>query len=243
MSARLLILIVATLATGCTSLPAGKPDPRDRFERFNRSVFEFNQGVDKHIAQPVARAYVKVAPAPVRAGVSNFFANLGYPVVIVNDLLQAKPQPFVKDTTRFAVNTTIGIVGLFDPATRLGLESNVEDFGQTLGYWGMGTGPYLMLPLLGPSSARDLVGRVGDYFSSPTTYLDDQSLKWGLRGGDLVDKRAAVLDATDVMNRAFDPYKFMRNAYLQRRQFQVYDGNPPEEPQPDESADDSGSED
>jgi phospholipid-binding lipoprotein MlaA len=242
MSPRLLPLLLAVLATGCASLPSGKADPRDRFERFNRSVFSFNQGLDKHIAQPVARGYVKVAPAPVRSGVSNFFANLGYPTVIVNDLLQAKPLPFLKDTTRFAVNTTVGIGGLFDPASKFGLESNNEDFGQTLGRWGIGTGPYLVLPLLGPSDARDLVGRVADHFTQPTTYVDDRSLAWGLRGGELLDTRAATLEASDVMNRAFDPYAFMRNAYLQRRRFLVLDGNLPDDPPQAESDDSAGEE-
>ncbi|MEN9704687.1 MAG: hypothetical protein RLZZ393_566 [Pseudomonadota bacterium] len=239
---RLLPFALVLLATGCAALPAGKTDPRDRFERFNRSVFSFNQGLDRHVAQPVARTYVKVTPAPVRSGVSNFFANLGYPVVIVNDVLQAKPLPFAKDAARFAVNTTIGIGGLFDPASRIGLDSNNEDFGQTLGYWGIPTGPYLVLPVLGPSNARDLVGRVGDHFSQPTSYSRNDELVWGLRAGGLVEARAATLDATDIMNRAFDPYAFMRNAYLQRRNFLVHDGNPPEDETPaeaDETEDDS----
>ncbi len=225
----LLTLLIALLATGCASVPKGKPDPRDRFERINRSVFSFNQGLDKHVARPVTMAYVAVTPGPVRSGVSNFLANLGYPVVIVNDVLQAKPSPFARDTARFVLNTTVGIGGLFDPATKVGLQSSNEDFGQTLGYWGMGTGPYLMLPLLGPSDARDLVGKVADHFAQPRTYLNSTTLSLGLQGAELVDKRAAALDATEVMNRAFDPYAFMRNAYLQRRQFLVHDGNPPDE--------------
>lgn len=225
----LLPTLLAFVLAGCASLPEGKKDPRDRFERFNRSVFSFNQGLDKHLATPVAKAYVAVTPAPVRSGFANFFANLGYPVVIVNDLLQAKPAPFARDTARFVVNTTVGIGGLFDPATKVGLDSNNEDFGQSLGYWGIGPGPYLMLPVLGPSDVRDLVGKVGDHFAEPRTYLNNSTLSWGLRGGELLVKRAAALDATEVMNRAFDPYAFVRNAYLQRRQFLVYDGNPPEE--------------
>ncbi|MEY4761412.1 MAG: hypothetical protein RLZZ200_1268 [Pseudomonadota bacterium] len=237
----LLPLLLALLVSGCASLPGGKPDPRDRFERFNRSVFSFNQGVDKHVARPVAKAYVAVTPAPVRSGVSNFFSNLSYPVVIVNDLLQAKPGPFARDSARFIVNSTLGIAGLFDPATKMGLDRNNEDFGQTLGYWGIGSGPYLVLPFLGPSGARDLVGRVGDYFAEPRTYIEDRSLRYGLMAGDLVDKRAATLEAADIMNRAFDPYAFMRNAYLQRRQFLIHDGNPPDE-EPAEDEEPSGDE-
>ena len=229
-SLRLLSLLTLLTTAGCASLPAGKPDPRDRFERFNRSVFSFNQGLDRTIAKPVAKAYVKVTPAPVRAGVSNFLANLGYPVVIVNDLLQAKPKPFATDTARLIVNTTVGIGGLFDPASKLGLESHDEDFGQTLGHWGVPPGPYLMLPVLGPSDVRDGIGKVADHFTEPKTYYNNTTVSWGLTGLGLLDKRAATLDATAIMDRAFDPYAFMRNAYLQRRQFLVYDGDPPEEP-------------
>jgi phospholipid-binding lipoprotein MlaA len=183
---------------------------------------------------------VKVTPALLRTGVANFFANLGYPVVIVNDLLQAKPLPFAKDSARFVVNTTVGIVGLFDPATKIGLDANNEDFGQTLGYWGLPPGPYLMLPLLGPADARDLVGKVADHFSEPQAYFKDSTLQVELGAGELLDVRAATLEASDIMNRAFDPYAFMRNAYLQRRQFLVYDGNPPDETPPDDT-DDSAS--
>ena len=237
----LLPLMTALLASGCASLPNDKPDPRDRFERFNRSIFSFNQGLDKHVARPAAKAYVAVTPAPVRSGVSNFLANLGYPVVIVNDLLQAKPTPFARDTARFVVNTTVGIGGLFDPATKVGLQYNNEDFGQTLGYWGMGPGPYLMLPLIGPSDTRDLVGKVADHFAQPRTYLASTTLSLGLQGAELLDKRAAALEATDIINRAFDPYAFVRNAYLQRRQFLVHDGNPPDEEPASEESEDSPS--
>ena len=236
---RLLPLLALLTAGGCASLPNGKPDPRDRFERLNRSVFSFNQGLDRHVAKPVAQAYVKVTPAPIRSGVSNFMANLGYPVVIINELLQAKPVPFAQDVGRLVVNTTVGIGGLFDPASRLGLEAHDEDFGQTLGRWGVPPGPYLMLPVLGPSDVRDGIGKIADHFSEPKTYLKNQTVGWGLTGLDLLDKRAATLEAKDIIDRAFDPYAFMRNAYLQRRQFLVYDGNPPEEPLPDEDDSDA----
>ena len=202
---QLFLLAPLLLATGCATLPAGKRDPRDRFESFNRPVFAFNQAVDRSVARPVAKAYVKVTPAPLRAGVSNFVANLGYPVVIVNDLLQAKGVQTAQDVSRLLVNTVLGLGGLFDPATGMGLESHNEDFGQTLGRWGVGPGPYLVLPFLGPSDLRDGLGRVPDYFSTPRSYLDDQGLRWGLTGLDLLDLRAATLEASDVMNRAFDP--------------------------------------
>jgi len=226
----LLPLCALLLSGGCATLPTGEHDPRDRFERFNRSVFRLNQNLDRAVARPLAVAYTTVTPVPVRTGVSNFLANLNYPTVVVNDLLQAKPGQFAQDTARLLVNTTLGIGGLFDPASGLGLDAHDEDFGQTLGRWGVAQGPYLMLPLLGPSSVRDGVGKVGDHFTAPKTYLSSQNLSWGLTGATLVSKRASLLEADAALNRYFDPYSFVRNAYLQRREFQVYDGNPPEDP-------------
>ena len=226
---RLLLLLAAGLLTGCATLPPGERDPRDRFERFNRAIFTFNDALDRAIGEPLATGYVKVTPAPVRAGIGNFFNNLTYPTVIVNDLLQLKLKAFASDTGRLLLNTTIGIGGLFDPATQVGLPAGDEDFGQTLGRWGLRSGPYLMLPLLGPSTVRDGFGRVADQFSQPRTYIDSSAAVWSLTAIDLVDTRAKLLESDSVLKRSFDPYAFLRNAYLQRRQFQVYDGNPPEE--------------
>jgi phospholipid-binding lipoprotein MlaA len=214
---------------GCASLPEGvQPDPRDRFERFNRGVYRFNDALDRGVARPVARAYVKVTPRPVRTGVSNFLSNLSSPVTIVNQLLQGKVRAFGVDTTRLVVNTTVGIGGLFDPATRMGLEKGDEDFGQTLGRWGVASGPFLMLPVLGPSTVRDGIARIPDQFAEPRTYIDHDLTRYGLLALDLVDTRAALLETDPVLDRAFDRYGFVRNAWLQRRQFEVYDGNPPE---------------
>jgi phospholipid-binding lipoprotein MlaA len=218
-------LLLATILLGaCAALPQGPRDPHDRFERVNRSVYRFNTALDRGLAKPVARTYVKMVPAPLRTGVSNFFENLDYTTTVVNDLLQAKPLPFVHDTARLLVNTTIGIGGLFDPATKLGMPTGDEDFGQTLGRWGIPAGPYLMLPLLGPSNSRDLVGKVGDHFTDPTTYVNSTPLEYGLKVADLLDKRAGLLQADSVLDNSYDPYVFVRNAYLQRRQFQVKDG-------------------
>jgi phospholipid-binding lipoprotein MlaA len=238
---RTLLLHVSVLAivllSGCASLPANsKRDPRDRLERYNRAVFSFNQTLDRTVARPIAVGYTQITPRPVRQGVSNFLANLSYPVVMVNDLLQAKPVTFARDTARFIVNTTVGIGGLFDPATRWGLEVNNEDLGQTFGRWGVPPVAFLMLPILGPTTIRDGIGRVGDYFSQPRTYIADSNVRLGLTALDLVDTRAVLLDADAVLNSAFDPYAFVRNAYLQRREYLVRDGNVPDEEPPDESA-------
>lgn len=228
-SGPLILLLALASLVGCATIPGdGQPDPRDRFERFNRAVYRFNDGLDRAVARPVARGYVKVTPKPVRTGVTNFLANLSSPVTIVNQLLQGKLKGFGTDTARLVVNTTLGIGGLFDPATQMGLEAGDEDFGQTLGRWGLPPGPFLMLPVLGPSSVRDGFGRLADQFAEPRSYIDDRPTRLGLTALDLVDTRARLLDTDAVLRRSFDPYAFMRNAYLDRRQFQVYDGNPPE---------------
>lgn len=222
-------LLCAGLLPACATLPPGERDPRDRFERTNRAIYKFNDALDRGIAKPVATAYTKVTPRPVRTGVSNFFRNLASPTVIVNNLLQGKGKAFITDTARLVVNTTIGIGGLFDPATQIGLPAGDEDFGQTLGKWGVPPGPYIMLPVLGPSTVRDTFGFAADQFTDPKTYLKDPYLQWGLTLGALVDTRAELLATDDVLQRSFDPYAFMRNAYLQRRDFQVSDGAVPEE--------------
>jgi phospholipid-binding lipoprotein MlaA len=233
MRARALLpcLVVAVLLPACATLPPGtQRDPRDRFERFNRSVYSFNSTLDRSVARPVARAYVKVTPAPVRTGIGNFFGNFGYTRVIVNDLLQGKLVRFLADTTRLLVNTTLGIGGLFDPAAQLGLAANDEDFGQTLGRWGVPAGPYLMLPLLGPSTVRDGVGLVADRYSEPDTYLvEDWRVQAGLTVGSLIDKRASLLGTDELLAQSYDQYAFLRSAYLQRREFQVKDGAVPPE--------------
>ncbi len=219
-------LAIAALLPACASLPPGtERDSRDRFERFNRSVYVFNDTLDRAVAKPVARAYAKVTPAPVRTGVGNFFKNLAYTTVILNDLLQGKGVQFLTDTTRLLVNTTIGIGGLFDPAAQMGLAAHDEDFGQTLGKWGVPSGPYLVIPIFGPSTVRDGFGLVADHFSEPDTYLiDDWKAQAGVTVASLIDTRAALLSTDDLITNSFDPYAFMRNAYLQRREFQMKDG-------------------
>jgi phospholipid-binding lipoprotein MlaA len=230
MRSRLLLTaaLCAGLLSACASLPPGERDPRDPMERFNRSMYRFNDSLDRSIAKPVARAYTKVTPQPVRSGIGNFFRNLNSPTVMVNDLLQWKPTAFFTETLRLLVNTTVGIGGLFDPASQLGLPAGDEDFGQTLGRWGVAGGPYMVLPVLGPSTVRDTAGFVADQFTDPKYYLvKDPWVSAGLTVLSLVNTRAGLLGTDEVLASSFDPYVFMRNAYLQRREFQVRDGTAP----------------
>ena len=220
----LAILLAGLTLTGCTTLPMGKPDPRDPWERMNRRTHAFNDAIDRGIGKPVAKAYVKVMPRFVRTGVSNVFNNLNTLNTVVNDVLQGKMRQAADDSARFILNSTLGIGGLFDPASKSGLEFNDEDFGQTFGKWGMKPGPYLVLPFLGPSTTRDTFGKLVDQFTYPVTYLEDDSTRIIIRAVSLVDTRAELLDLDEQIDRSYDRYAFIRNAWLQRREFQVTDG-------------------
>jgi phospholipid-binding lipoprotein MlaA len=230
------ILLAGLLLTGCATLPpAAKPDARDPWERFNRTTFKVNDALDRAILRPTARGYVKVTPRLVRTGVNNFFSNLETATTLVNDVLQGKMRGAGHDTARLLLNTTLGLGGLFDPATAAGLDKNDEDFGQTLGKWGVSNGPYLMLPLLGPTTVRDGFGEVLDTFTEPTHYLEDDSTRYAITAAEVVDIRAGLLDLDAQLNQAFDRYAFVRNAWLARREYKVTDGNV-EEPALDEEA-------
>ncbi len=226
---RLGLLLGALALGGCAHTPPD--DPSDPFEPVNRAVFSFNLTADEYVLRPVAKGYDAVMPDLARTGVRNFFSNLSYPTVMVNDLLQLKFKQFGSDTCRLVVNTLIGWGGLFDVATKIGLPAHDEDFGQTLGYWGVGQGWYLMLPFLGPSNNRDLIGAIGDWQTSPMTYIGDQHWEYGVGAGVLqaVDGRASLLGADKMLEQQIDKYVFVRSIYLQDRLGRVYDGNPPKE--------------
>ncbi len=211
---------------GCATVE-GPRDPQDPWEGFNRSIYSFNTKLDK-VLKPVAKGYRAVTPDPVETGVTNFFSNLGEIKILANNLLQFKPLAALSDTTRLLVNTTLGIGGLFDVATPMGLDKHNEDFGQTLGRWGMGSGPYMVLPLFGPSSPRDGFGRVADYAFDPIREVDDTSTRNSLYALDIIDTRAQLLAVDDIIDQAaLDPYIYIRDAWLQRRRSLIYDGNPP----------------
>ncbi|WP_372695374.1 VacJ family lipoprotein [Immundisolibacter sp.] len=200
------------------------PQISDPFERINRGVFWFNDQADRFVIKPVAKGYDWLLPQPVKRGVSNVFDNLFTPVVAVSDLLQGKFQHSAEDVGRFVVNSTVGVVGIFDVATGWGLEKRHEDIGQAFGAWGIGTGPYLVLPILGPSNVRDGVGLVGNYFLQPQHHIADDETRWGVTilGG--IDARYRLLDASTVLEQAaLDRYAFVRSSYMQYRQNLVED--------------------
>jgi phospholipid-binding lipoprotein MlaA len=237
-----LVALLTLLLVGCASQPNAKKDPRDPFEGFNRASYKFNDALDRAVLKPTAKGYKAIAPQFVETGVSNFFSNLGQTTVIVNDLLQAKFKPALNDTGRFLLNTTVGIGGLFDPASKAGLDRNDEDFGQTLGKWGVPSGPYLMVPFFGPSTVRDGFGSGVDVFTDPVHYVERDAWRYSLQGMNLIDARARRLPLEDTLNQTFDKYGFIRNAYLQQREYQVTDGAAPppkfddeplEDPDPD----------
>jgi phospholipid-binding lipoprotein MlaA len=224
-SRALLALGLACLSSACATAQASRPtDQRDPFERINRGTFAFNQALDKAVLRPVIRGYRKVTPQVVRTGLSNFFSNAEYPVVILNNLLQGKFGPAASDTGRFLLNTTLGVGGFLDPATDAGLDRNNEDFGQTMGRWGVPSGPYVMMPFLGPYTMRDGFGALVDNFAEPRQLLSDQSTNNLLWAGGQLDRRARLSDTDAIVDRAGDPYAFVRSAYLQRRQYLVTDG-------------------
>ncbi len=231
-----LLLLLAVLGTGgCATTTGREPveagldeETRDPFEPFNRGMFAFNEKFDAWLLKPVARGYDYVLPGPVRQGVGNFFSNLVQPAVAVNDLLQGKPGESARDTGRFVINSTIGVLGLFDVAKPLGLKPKEEDWGQTFAVWGAAPGPYFVWPIIGPRYLRETFGWAFDWASSPVTYLDPVP-SWSARSLDIVDTRARLLPAEKVLDQAAseDKYLFIREAYRQRRLNLVYDGNPP----------------
>lgn len=224
------LLLVLSITAGCAATPGRTPLGQDPLEGLNRGVYKFNDAIDRAALKPVAKGYKKVTPNLIRRGIGNFFANLEYPITIVNQFLQGKPGTGLKDTGRFLLNTTLGIGGLFDVATPMGLDAHDEDFGQTLAVWGVGSGPYIHLPLLGPSTLRDAPSRVFDWFLDPLTHADiTWEEEWAQRALEVVHTRAELLTLDPTLERTFDPYAFIRDAWLQRREFEIFDGNPPPE--------------
>ena len=222
----LLAIVALALLGGCAT--TGNRDPA---EGVNRAVFAFNEGLDTVLIRPVAKGYDTIMPAFVRSGVSNFFGNIADIFIAVNNLLQGKPADAATDAGRFLVNSTFGILGVFDVASDAGLEKHDEDFGQTLGRWGVGTGAYVVLPVFGPRDVRDALGLVVDVNVDPLGHVNRIPVRNTLSGLRLISDRASLLPADKVIQEAaLDKYSYLRDAYLQRRRNLVFDGNPPKEP-------------
>jgi phospholipid-binding lipoprotein MlaA len=235
-----LAVIVLMGLSACVTLPPNHPrSPQDPWESWNRGVYRVNDALDRAVAKPVATTYVKVVPQPIRTGVTNFFANLNTPTVMVNDALQGKFLAAASDLGRFVLNSTVGLAGILDPATPAGLARNDEDFGQTLGKWGVHPGPFIELPILGPSDLRDASGRFVDTYTNPRQYIKNNWIKYGLYLPDFVDRRAALLPLDSTLRTTYDPYAFVRDAYFQRRAYLVSDGKITEAPLVDPDADES----
>jgi phospholipid-binding lipoprotein MlaA len=214
------VLALGTLLCACVTLPANAPrSKQDPWESFNRGVYRFNDSFDRHLAKPLAKGYVKVVPHPIRTGVNNFFTNLNGVTVMLNDALQGKLKSSGNDLGRLVLNTTVGIGGILDPATSAGLDKNDNDFGRTLGVWGLHPGPFVELPIFGPSDVRDVPGKVVDSYTRPGPWLQDQWINWALYPPYFIDLRASLLPLEDTLKNAYDPYAVIRDAYLARRAY------------------------
>jgi phospholipid-binding lipoprotein MlaA len=223
------LLLSALFVAGCASAP-GRTTNQDPYEGFNRGVYKFNDTLDRAALKPLAKGYRKVTPGFVRSGIGNVLSNLEYPGTFVNQFLQGKWVLGFRDTGRFLINSTLGVAGIFDVATPLGLEKNDEDFGQTLAFWGVSSGPFINLPLFGPSSMRDAPARAFDWLTNPLQYSDiPWEAEWGQRVIGVVHQRAELLPLDETLQRTYDPYAFIRDAWTQQREFNVFDGNPPPE--------------
>lgn len=224
---------MAAVAAGVSGLLGGcatSGNPKDPIEGFNRAMFSFNEGLDTVIIKPVAQGYEAVLPQPVRNGVTNFFGNIDDVFIAVNNLLQGKVSEAFSDAGRVVVNSTVGILGIFDIATDMGLEKHEEDFGQTFGRWGVGNGAYVVVPFFGPRTVRDTAGLVLDVAADPVANVDHVPTRNALLGVRIVSDRANLLPADKVIDEAaLDKYSYMRDAYLQRRRSLIHDGNAPRE--------------
>ncbi len=220
-------LLFSTIMTGCASLTEDG-EVNDPAEAVNRSIYQFNQGFDNYVLKPVTLYYRKL-PGPVQTGTHNFFMNLNDVIVISNDVFQLDVELATSDTLRFSVNTVFGVFGLVDMATPMGLPKHRKSFADTLGYWGVPSGSYVVIPFLGPSSVRDAPALVVDFFLHPASLITPTSAVVGLASVRMLDARSQLITVTDTRDElAFDPYIFTRESYYQWRQNRIYNGNPPQ---------------
>ena len=238
LNAKSILLILLLVTTGCatTNGMSGDFNPDDPYEKSNRKVFEFNNKIDKLFLRPVTDFYDKATPEFAQTSITNFFANLDDIRISINNLLQGNVVESMSDITRFFINSIFGLGGFFDVASEMGLEKHSEDFGQTLGKWGAKPGPYLMLPFLGPSTTRDAFTFVGDTALAPALSLDDNAARVGLISLDLINTYSAFTGIADIESK--DQYAFLRDAYLERRKYEINDGLSEEDLSNDEDFED-----
>lgn len=225
----LLAGVLALSVTACATTPAVNSEIHDPWMNYNRAVYAFNDKLDRYALKPVAKGYRAVTPDFVERGIGNFFSNLDDVTVAVNALLQGKFAQAGQDTARLLLNSTLGLAGFIDVASMMGMEKHNEDFGQTLGVWGVAEGPYFILPFLGPATVRSAGGRIVDWGTDPLSYVNPVWARAGLVGGEFIDIRAQLLDASGLLETTFDPYTFMRDAYVTSRRSAVLDGRTPEQ--------------
>lgn len=224
----IILAVLVLLMSGCSSQQVTPTDPeRDPWEAYNRKIHAFNMGFDRAIARPVAKGYDYIMPEAPQRGVRNFFRNLSYPVTFLNLILQGKFEDSLEATGRFLLNSTVGVLGFFDVASRAGIEEFNEDFGQTMAVWGWKDSRYLVMPFFGPYTARDFLGRSFYGYFHPISYMAREHNNYSLVIIDLITLRAELLQFDEQLQAAPDPYVMVRDVYLQNREFRIFDGDPP----------------
>ncbi len=234
MQYKLLIIFLASFLAGCASTGENPDDP---WEDWNRGVYSFNKSLDENITKPIAKGYKAITPDPVEKGISNVFSNIEDVPIMVNNLLQGKVVDSLSDLGRFVINSTVGVAGIWDPASHMGLEKHDEDFGQTLGAWGVGSGPYVMLPVFGPSTVRDTSAWPANSYLDPINQIDHIPTRNQATVLSLIDERAALIAFEEQLKDATDEYAFIRDVYLQNREYKVLDGDIPFDDECDEEDD------
>ena len=221
---KVILLPVLILISGCSYQGPLAPDDSDPYEKTNRGIFEFNEDLDKAVLEPVADGYDVIIPEPVQSGFINFFNNAEYPITIVNLLFQGKPLESIEGLFRFTINSTIGLLGILDPASKMGLNANDEDFAQTLGVWGVDQGSYIMTPFLGPYTVRHGFGDLIDNVFNPISYIDNGVSRYGLKIIDKIQERSDLSALEDELYGSYDPYQYLRDSYIQNRNYKMNNG-------------------
>ena len=220
----ILLIFSLLLLSGCTYQNELTNDPIDPLESRNRSIYAFNESLDEAILEPSADVYDYITPNMLQKGLNNFFYNINYPVTIINQLLQGNIEESLQDTLRFSINSSIGVFGLFDPASSMGLSQHDEDFGQTLAVWGVEEGPYLMLPFIGPKTLRSLTGDFTDILFNPLSNINDTNLRIKAYSISILQERSDLSTLEEELDNSFDPYQYIKDSYFQNRTYKIHNG-------------------